>query len=180
MYSPIPTQCSRFSQIAGMAGMEARRDPNFGCGWQVRAAKFLVAILAEVDCTRIRCQNERTVVSLESHAGIEQSNAVLRTVTQSPPTGRSFPRIRGRKSRRQSCRNLRQGFPPTIAMQERALISYSLEYIFSFMGRGGTMPQAIGLLEQQHQQDEETDWSADSGIDQRATVAAFSRNSRIA
>jgi len=34
----------------------------------------------------------------------------------------------------------------TIALQERALISYSLEYIFSFTGRGSTMPEAIGPL----------------------------------
>ena len=34
----------------------------------------------------------------------------------------------------------------TNALQERALISYSLEYIFSFTGRGSTMPEAIGPL----------------------------------
>jgi hypothetical protein len=34
----------------------------------------------------------------------------------------------------------------TIAPQERALISYDLEYIFPFTGRGSTMPEAIGPL----------------------------------
>src|SRR5262245_19461351 len=64
-------------QIARMAGIEARRNPNLSRGWQIRAEKLLVAILAKVDCTGIRCQNERTVVSLQSHASIEQRNTVF-------------------------------------------------------------------------------------------------------
>src|SRR5215469_12440234 len=64
-------------QIAGMAGIKARRNPNLSRGRQVRAEKLLVAILSKVDCTRIRCKNESAVVSLQSHAGIQQGNAVF-------------------------------------------------------------------------------------------------------
>src|SRR5262252_5301395 len=64
-------------QIAGMTGIKARRNPNLSRGRQVKAEKLLVAILSEVDCTRVRCQNESAVVSLQSHAGIKQGNAVF-------------------------------------------------------------------------------------------------------
>src|SRR5215472_11192900 len=64
-------------QIAGMAGIKARRNPDLSRGRQVIAEKLLVAIFSEVDCTRIRCKNESAVVSLQSHAGIEQGNAVF-------------------------------------------------------------------------------------------------------